>query len=130
VLAGRVVISEPRVIGCHDKGPKKTPPEACDRLSNVEQALARAIEQSATCLPTSASGGSIEYVADVSFSRKKINVVVPKEGRSGISGKPAAACAAAVRQVMQQSVSIDGLAHEHARYKIGITATYPASSHN
>lgn len=50
-----VVLSDARVIGCHDRGPKVTPPESCDRIASLELALSRAIEQSAACFPPRAT---------------------------------------------------------------------------
>jgi hypothetical protein len=118
-----VTLSEARVLGCHDKGPVKTLPDQCDRLSPIEQALARAIEQSAACVPSSTGSGSIEYVADVSFLRRKVHIVLPRAGRSVRDRKVVTDCAAAVRGGMQ-SVALDSVEHHHARYKISVTATY------
>ncbi len=43
-----VVVSEVRTLGCHDRGPKHTSPDECDRLAAVEQALSHAVEQAGT----------------------------------------------------------------------------------
>src|ERR1700722_972418 len=48
-----VALSEARVLACQDRGSKKNPPDACDRLAPVERAMASAITQSATCVATS-----------------------------------------------------------------------------
>jgi hypothetical protein len=119
-----VTLSEAKVLACQDRGPKKTAPADCDRLSSVEQALAKAIEESSSCVPENAGGGTIEYVADVSFLKKKVNVVLPKDGRSLKNQKALLACAGAVKRAMS-GLSVDGMTHAHARYKISITATYP-----
>ena len=116
-------LSDPRVLACQDKGPHKTPAEQCDRLGSIEQALAHAIEENAACVPPAASGGTIEYVADVSFSRHGVRVTVPRAGRSVHDRKVVGACAGAVRDAMQ-AVALDGIDHQHARYKIAVTATY------
>ncbi len=118
-----VGLSDVRVLGCHDKGPEKTPPDRCDHVGPIEQALSRAIEQSATCVLPSASSATIEYVADVSFSRRKVRVILPRAGRSVRDLKVVGACATAVRSGMQ-SVAFDGVDHQHARYKISVIATY------
>jgi hypothetical protein len=118
-----VALSEARVLACHDKGTRKTPADQCDHVATVEQALAQAIAQSATCSASSASGGTIEYVADVSFLRRKVRISLPRTGRSIRDRKVVGACGAAVREAMD-AVALDGADHEHARYKISVTATY------
>jgi hypothetical protein len=122
-LADPVLLSEARIVACHDRGPKKTLPDDCDRLTGLEQALSRAIEQAASCVPQSVASATIEYVADVSFSRHTLRVSLPRAARSVHDRKVVAACAAAVRDGLPAS-SLDTLTHEHARYQISITATY------
>jgi hypothetical protein len=122
-IAAPVSLSELRILGCHDKGPTKTAPDQCDHPGAMEQALSRAIEQSATCVPASTSSATIEYVADVSFSRRKVRLILPRAGRSVRDRKVVGACATAVRDVMQ-GAPFDGTDHQHARYKISVVATY------
>jgi hypothetical protein len=121
-----VSVSDPRVVSCHDKGTKKTAPADCDHLGDLEQALVRAVEQSATCVPEAAGGGTIEYLADVSFARKKnaVSVTLPKDNRSMKNTKALVACKGAVAHALRD-VAVDGVTHAHQRYKISITATYP-----
>jgi hypothetical protein len=118
-----VTVSEPRVVACHDRGARKTPAEQCDHVATVEQALAQAIEQSAACGSSSTVGGTIEYVADVSFSRRRVRVSLPRTGRSVRDQKVIGACATAVREAMQ-AVPLEAADHQHARYQISVTATY------
>jgi hypothetical protein len=118
-----VALSDARVVACHDRGPRKTPADQCDHVASVEKALASAVEQSAACVPDSASGGTIEYVADVSFSRRKVSVILPRAGRSVSDRKVLSACATAVRSAMSR-LPLEGVDHQHARYKISVTATY------
>ena len=116
-------LGDARSILCQDPGPKKTSPEQCDHVVDVEKALAKAIEESASCVPKDAGGGTIQYVTDVSFKRKAINVATPKDARSMKNAKVVAACQSAVKAKLQ-ALSLDSVAHTHARYKIAITATY------
>jgi hypothetical protein len=125
--AAPVKLSDVRVLACQDRGPKKTPADQCDHLESVEQALTHAIEQAATCVPPAEAGSTIEYVADVSFSRHKVHVAVPRAGRSLDDRKALGACAAAVRGAMQ-GLTLDSVTHGHARYKIAVTATYTGKS--
>jgi hypothetical protein len=138
--AGRpppVVLSEARVLACHDRGPKRTPAEQCDHVSPIEKALASAVEQSASCVapPSTSSAitgggqggpagaGTIEYVADVSFLHHKVSVLLPRAGRSVRDRRILAACATAVRGAMG-AMPLDGVDHQHAQYRIAVTATY------
>jgi hypothetical protein len=122
-----VSLSDARVLACQDRGPKKTPVEQCDHVASLEKALTEAVEQSAACVPDSASSGTIEYVADVSFSRHKVKVVLPRAGRSVRDRKVLGACASAVRTAMS-TVPLEGVEHQHARYRISVIATYRRSS--
>ena len=121
-----VSLSEARVLGCHDRGPKVTAPEDCDHLASVEQALSQAIEHSVACYPAAQDTGTIEYLADVSFSRHHLRLSLPRAGRSTHDRKVVKACAAAVRESMH--LELDGIDHRHSRYEISITATYKGKS--
>jgi hypothetical protein len=124
-----VALTEPRVLACQDRGSKKTAPDACDRLAPVEKALADAISQAATCVQAGGTGegGTIEYVADVSFSRHKVGVSLPRAGRSVHDRKAIRTCATAVRSALQ-AMALESVDHQHARYKIAVTATYRGSA--
>jgi hypothetical protein len=108
---------------CQDPGPKKTAPEQCDHVVDVEKAFAKAIEESASCMPKDVGGGTIIYVADVSFKRKAVNVATPTQGRTMKNVKAISACQAAVKSRLQ-ALPLDPITHAHARYKISMTATY------
>jgi hypothetical protein len=122
----KLTLGEPKSVLCQDPGPKKTSPEQCDHVVEVEKAFAKAIEESASCVPKDAGGGTIQYVADVSFKKKALNVAVPKDGRTMKNAKVVSACHAAVKSKLQ-ALSLDPIAHTHARYKIAITASYPGT---
>jgi hypothetical protein len=118
----RVTVSAPQTLACQDPGPGKTPPEKCDHLEPVEAALTKAVEESADCVPE-AQAGTIVFVADVSFKRKAIGVLVPRDGRSIKTSSVYMGCQQAVKAKMAQ-VPVAGLTHAHARYKIKVVATY------
>jgi hypothetical protein len=122
-----VRLSDARVLGCQDRGRRHTPADQCDHPKPVEQALSKAIEQAAACVPASAPAGTIEYVADVSFSRRAVRIVLPRAGRSYSDRRIVTACGAAVRNGIV-GFGLDGVGHEHARYKISLTATYTGRS--
>jgi hypothetical protein len=120
----KLTIGEAKTLSCHDPGPKKTAPEQCDRVAELEKALAKAIEENAACVPKEAGGGTIIYVADVTFKKKSTLVTTPTEGRTLKSVKVAAACAKVVKAKIA-GLSFDTVKHEHARYRVSMTATYP-----
>ncbi|WP_394826936.1 hypothetical protein [Pendulispora albinea] len=117
-------LSEMSVLSCHDRGTKKTAPSECDRLPAIESAFAAAIVKRAECVPQSAGGGTIQYVADVGFARtrNKIAILTPRDGRTLKSAKLASTCAAAVKKELA-STSLD-VPHGHERYKLAVTASY------
>ncbi|GAC1525747.1 MAG: hypothetical protein NVS3B10_24480 [Polyangiales bacterium] len=123
---GKPTIGEPKSILCQDPGPKKTAPEQCDHLADVEKAFAKAIEETSGCVPKDAGGGTIQFVADVSFKRRAVTVATPKEGRTMKNGKIVSACQSAVKSKLQ-ALSLEAIQHAHARYKIAITVGYPGS---
>jgi hypothetical protein len=125
--SGPVALSDTRVLACQDRGSKKTAPDQCDHVSALEQALGSAITQAATCVPAESGGGTIEYIADVSFLHHKLSVSLPRAGRSVHDRKIVHGCATAVRGSLQ-ALALDGIEHQHARYKIAVTATYRGSA--
>jgi len=118
-----VSLSDLKVLGCHDRGPKVTPVDQCDHLAPIEKALSNAVVDAASCVPASAAGGTIEYVADVSFSRHKVRVSMPRSGRSEHDRKVVSGCGTAIREAMH-ALELDGIEHQHARYEIAVTASY------
>jgi hypothetical protein len=120
-----VKIAEARVLECHDRGSRRTPPEQCDHVRAFEKAFAEAIEAAHDCVPPSAGTGSIEFVADLSFARKRHPVLVslPRDGRSFQSPKIVKECGAAIRSRIG-SFAVLPLQHAHARYKVSFIASY------
>lgn len=121
-----VALSDARVVECHDAGSKKTAPADCDHLPAVEKTIAAAIVQSASCVPASAGGGTIEYEADVSFLRKHnpIAITAPHDGRTVKGAHVAVACIKAIKAALGPP-ALSNVPHTHGRYKITIVATYP-----
>jgi hypothetical protein len=119
-------LSDPRVLECYDSSSKKTPTEQCDSLPEVAKSLDDAVLAAKDCLPLSAGSGSITYVAEVSFSKRhmQVGVSVPKSGRSYKGMKLVGGCAASVRSALS-GLSLEGMAHKHTHYKIAVVASYP-----
>jgi hypothetical protein len=123
----KLVIGDAKILSCHDPGPKKTAPEQCDHVVELEKAFAKAIEESSSCVAREAGGGTIIYVADITFKRKGgVTMATPREGRTLKSPKVAGACEKAVKNRLS-NVSLEPMKHEHARYRMSITASYPGS---
>jgi hypothetical protein len=121
----KLVIGEAKTLSCHDPGPKKTAPEQCDHVVELEKALAKAIEESSSCVTRDMGGGSIIYVADVTFKKKTAALITtPKEGRTLKSPKVVGGCERAIKSKLA-NVAFETMKHEHARYRVSITATYP-----
>lgn len=119
-----VRLSEVVLLECHDPGTKHTAPEQCGHLPGFEKAFAKAITDAAPCVPPTAGGGNLVYVADVSYGRAKnrsILLTLPKDGRT-VKGR-AAQCESAVEHGLK-AIELD-TDHDHSRYKFQITATYP-----
>jgi len=124
VVDAQVLIGEAKNLSCHDPGPKKTLPEQCDHVVELEKAFAKAIEENAACVPRDAGGGSVIYVADVLFKKKIVTLATPKEGRTFKNAKVTSACEKVVRTKLA-GAPFDAMKHEHLRYRLSITATYP-----
>jgi hypothetical protein len=117
-----VTVSDPKVIGCHDRGPKRTPASECDHLTGFEAAASKAILGASAC----AAGeppGAIAFVFDASYGRRH-NPVRVERRRDGttLPSKVVSACLAEVKRTLAPS-SMDAT-HGHSRYEIEIDATY------
>jgi hypothetical protein len=118
-----VTIGDAKIIGCHDRGSKRTAPGACDHVPGLEGALSKAVLDAASCAPAGTPAGSIAFVVDASYGRHKSPVHVTA-GRDGTTMPPkvVAACLAEVKRLVA-TASFDP-SHAHARYQIEVDATY------
>jgi len=121
-----ISVSEPKMLECHDPGPKHTAAADCDHLPAFEHALIEALLENVACA-AGGGGGDIVWIADASFQRKKapIQLLAAKDGRTIKNPKVVATCLAAVKKSLA-NVQLDLLdkSHAHARYKLELTATY------
>src|SRR6202012_682965 len=65
-------------IRCENPGPGKTPPERCDHVTTFEDALSRAVRESASCAPASKSQYTVSFVMESDFRRKKVQLFAGK----------------------------------------------------
>jgi hypothetical protein len=94
----------------------------CDRLPKVEQELVRAIKSNGDCAPRTGKEGSINYVLNVDFSKREINIY---PGASGSWKGPQAKVAAKCVQKSFGEIDWEGLPHRYRFYSIAVMASYP-----
>jgi hypothetical protein len=119
--APRVQVAEPRFVSCADS--KKAKSEGCDHPDALAKAFTQAIVDSSACAPDSAGGGTVIYVADVSLTKKKVELKAPKDSRSLKNGKVVGACVQMIKKKLEGQ-SFEGVTHDHAKYKLEAVATY------
>lgn len=114
-----------KTVKCQDPGPGKTPPERCDHVTFFEDALGRAIRENALCAPTADKGLSVSYVMEIDFRRQKLKLY---HGQS--SSVPRTKTKDLFRCVEKAlpTPEWDTIPHQHARYVVTVTATYPPTA--
>lgn len=120
-----VLVGEARVLGCQDLGPGKTEASACGTGEPLGLALKKAIADNEACIPPSEGAGSIEFVADFQFERKRLTVTAPISTRTVKSSRASVGCAAAIKRSLLAAGALS-LPHEHARMKVAAQASYAA----
>jgi hypothetical protein len=93
----------------------------CDALPPIEQALAKAIRDSADCAPKTGKEGTINYVLKVDFAQRTLHVF---PGASGSWKGPQARRAATCVKRALSAPSWDAVQHQYAYYSLAILATY------
>lgn len=94
----------------------------CDPLPELEMALRRGIRQTPACAPRTGDGGTINYVLEVDFNKKRVNVF---PGQSGKWKGPQARRAAKCVQSSLPPVTWDSIPHQYRYYALAVLATYP-----
>jgi hypothetical protein len=120
-----VSLSPFTTIRCENPGPGKTPPERCDHVTTLEDALARAIRENVSCAPASKSEYKVSYVMETDFRRKRLQLFAGKS--SSIKRDKAKELLRCIRNKVLPSVDYGALPHQYARYKVNVVATYPPS---
>ena len=94
----------------------------CDSLPAYEQALAKAIKDTIDCAPRAKEEGTINFVLNVSFTNKTLNVFAGASGKwKGRQARQAADC---VEKALA-APPWEGVQHQYRFYTIAILATYP-----
>jgi hypothetical protein len=125
VETATVKLSPFKSIRCLDPGPGKTAPEQCDHVTFFEDALSRAIRENALCAPSSEKGVSVSFVMELDFRRQKLKIY---HGQSSSIGR---AQTKELFRCVERSMPTpewDTIPHQHAKYVVSVTATYPPSA--
>jgi hypothetical protein len=94
---------------------------ACDALPFFEEALRKAIVESADCAPRTGESGSLNYVLKVDFNQKTLHVF---PGASGtLRGPQARNAARCVKQALP-APDWEQLQHRFRYYELAVLATY------
>ncbi len=120
-----VLVGDARVLGCQNLGPGKTEAAACGTGEPLGAALKKAITDNEACLPPSEGAGSIEFVADFQFEKKRLTVSAPTSTRTVKSSRASVGCAAAIKRSLLAAGALS-LPHDHARMKLAAQASYAA----
>lgn len=95
----------------------------CDPLPFFEEALARAIKETAGCAPETGTEGTLNYVLAINFNHRRLRVFPGQSGKwTGPQAKKAAGCVLEALPAPQW----DAIVHQYRYYMIAIMATYPA----
>lgn len=120
----RGVYLEPfQTLKCESSGPGKTPPDKCDRLTTIEDALARAVRETFACAPEAKVPYKISYVLEVDFRKKTQNVFMGKS--STLPRERTRELLKCVRKAFPKA-DLSVVPHQYARYRMQLVASYPA----
>jgi hypothetical protein len=120
--APRVEVAPIKTLKCQSPGPGRTPPERCDGIRFFEDALSRAIRDSAACAPSSKSGYVASFILEAHFGKKRTNLFF---GKSTTLSK---ARRKELLRCVEKSLPTpdwDRIPHQHQRYALNAVATYP-----
>jgi hypothetical protein len=114
-------LGEVRILSCRDAHKDVN---ECGKLPALEEALSKAVREHAACLPAAAGGGSVQYLADVNFTKKRIGILTPRDGRSVHNAKLLRPCTVAIKHSLD-ALALASIEHAHLHYKLSVVATYP-----
>jgi hypothetical protein len=121
----RIVLSEAKITRCFRQGGGRVSAERCDSLGPFQDALSRAIRESVSCAPPSASQFTVSFVLTVDFQRKSTHLW------SGRSGSLRRRAAADLVRCVERTIGLpdwNGASHQYGRYDINVIAAYPGLS--
>jgi hypothetical protein len=94
---------------------------SCDPLPSLERGLTKAIRDTVDCAPRGGKVGSINYVLEVDFNAKNINIFPGASGEwKGPQAKKATVCVERAFPSFDWTTTV----HQYRFYRIAILATY------
>lgn len=114
-----------KVMSCKDPGAGRTPPERCDGIRALEDALTRAIKDSQSCAPPTKQSFVMSYNLEANFAKKKMNITL---GGSTTLGKTKRAALLKCVEKAFATPDWDRVPHQHQRYTMNTVVTYPPSA--
>jgi hypothetical protein len=117
----RIKLSEIRKVRCGASARQASEGEACEALPAFEKALIAAVKTTADCAPRSNKPGTINFVLEIDFTRKKLHVFPGASGEwRGPKARRATKC------TIDALVAPDWAAtmHQYRYYQIAVMATY------
>ncbi len=126
VEESRVSIGPPQRVKCSaSRLTKGQEGSLCDRLGKLEKALVQSINENVDCAPKTGKGGTLNYVLEVDFTKRRTRVFPGASGEwKGPQAKRAASC---VHRSLPP-VPWDKLKHKYRFYMIAALATYPPAT--
>lgn len=112
-------------VKCVAPGPGKTPPERCDRILFFEDALARSIRENIACAPQTTSGGTVSFVLEMDFKKRKLSLLAGKSG--SIKKDKAKGLIRCVSRALP-TPDWESIPHQYVKYQVSVLATYAPSS--
>lgn len=120
---GGITLSPFTTLRCTKPGPGKTEPERCDRITTLEDSLARTIREHASCAPASKTPFTVSFVMETDFRRKKLTLFTGKS--STLKREKAKELLRCVKRAMP-APEWSTIPHQYVQYKVNVTAAYPA----
>jgi hypothetical protein len=121
----RLKLSEVRKVRCGSSSKQTSEGEACDALPAFEKALIEAAKKTLDCAPRSNKPGSINFVLEIDFARKKTHIFPGASGDwRGPKARRATKCATDALVVPDFATAV----HQYRYYAIAIMATYPPNA--
>jgi hypothetical protein len=119
----RVKVGPVQHVRCGSSAKASGEGNLCDSLPYFEQALTKAVTDTADCAPKAkGDDGSINYVLVVDFRSKELRVYPGKSGTW--KGKAAKAATECVKHAIT-APSWETVSHQYRHYLLAVLATYP-----
>lgn len=121
VESERIKLSEVRKVRCGVSPKQASEGDACESLPTFEKALIDAVKTTFDCAPRSSKPGSINFVLEIDFAKKKTHIFPGASGDwRGPKARRATKCATDALVAPDFTTAI----HQFRYYAIAVMATY------